>query len=607
MTALKIAHQNCKLSDLSEILLDYSTLFPNKVVLTSYSGSTANYADLILYSDKVSQFLYSRGYQSWHRVGILFEDRFNYSAVLLGALCDFVVVPMNSSLSTESLEEIINQSEIDVIVCDQNSSEMCRELKASQHSFNIVTAEIDSVKKDIFLSIVGQESPIREAKREKINSPGLLFQSADSVAKAKWIYLTQSQLIFSAEQTSKQLDLNEEDLCLSYYPGDNFKEVLHGLLTAVVSRSGNLFIKEYSDSAIIDSIKSKKLTWMSTTTFQCETWANRYCEPEDLFDKLRFVRIDGFPLKTDLLNKLMQLFKTSFVQAYGKDESAGLISSTKPCRDENILRTVGEPLGTDVKIYQEGVGIISNNEKGEVLVKSPAVFSGCAFSDELDSNCSPFGWLKTGDEGYFDNTGRLCIAGKLHETIKRGGVTISLSEIETVLVSDLSIQSAVAFGMPDANYGEVVNAAIVLKIGEKRSPEEILYRAAAILSTFKVPQKVYVLSKIPCNLNKEVTRKDLAEYFQKHQITHHSINTSIKSDVEEAIANWFSHFSGVPFYDINANCFGAGVNSDIAVSIVFAVNQKYQLNVSCDDLYRYPTVREFSLFVFDLLQRKLSL
>ena len=96
---------------------------------------------------------------------------------------------------------------------------------------------------------------------------------------------------------------------------------------------------------------------------------------------------------------------------------------------------------------------------GEVCIRGPNVTGGYLNNPQASREAFAGGWFHTGDQGYLDERGYLFLTGRLKELINRGGEKISPLEIDACLLSHPTVVEAVAFGVPDDKYGEVVHAA----------------------------------------------------------------------------------------------------------------------------------------------------
>ena len=83
--------------------------------------------------------------------------------------------------------------------------------------------------------------------------------------------------------------------------------------------------------------------------------------------------------------------------------------------------------------------------------------------------------------------------------IIRGGENIYPKEIEDFLYTHPKIQDVQVIGVPDADYGEEILAAVVLKPGEESSEEEIKEYVKTHMAKHKIPRYVDFVDGFPMN------------------------------------------------------------------------------------------------------------
>ena len=144
-------------------------------------------------------------------------------------------------------------------------------------------------------------------------------------------------------------------------------------------------------------------------------------------------------------------------------EASHQMSSSPLPPGERVPGTVGAGTGVRIGIMNEAGDLVPDGEKDEVVIQGPNVMHG--YKDNPTANAEAFtgGWFRTGDQGYLGENGYLTLTGRLKELINRGGEKISPVEVEDAIMLHPAVGEAVCFAMPDAKYGEVVHAAVVLK------------------------------------------------------------------------------------------------------------------------------------------------
>jgi long-chain acyl-CoA synthetase len=99
---------------------------------------------------------------------------------------------------------------------------------------------------------------------------------------------------------------------------------------------------------------------------------------------------------------------------------------------------VGVPIpGTEIKV----------SERGEILSRSPSVFSGYYKNDEATRETLLDGWLHSGDAGYLSDGGHLVVIDRLKDVLQLSdGAQFSPQYLENRLKFSPYIKEAVAIG-----------------------------------------------------------------------------------------------------------------------------------------------------------------
>lgn len=207
--------------------------------------------------------------------------------------------------------------------------------------------------------------------------------------------------------------------------------------------------------------------------------------------------------------------KGKFMNGYGQTECSPLVSLVYPDSPREKQRsTVGTPM-EDIEIAIMDVNtkkIISNHEKGEILVKGYNVFNGYY---KFDKDKQPFdenGYLHTGDLGYIDEDGYLVLNGRIKDIIIRKGENISPKEIEEELLKIPLFTKARVLGFPSIDDGEFMLAVVTLT---KKPPhfveETYLNELRKTLPSIKVPSHIIYMKKFPTTANGKLDEVKLRE------------------------------------------------------------------------------------------------
>jgi acyl-CoA synthetase (AMP-forming)/AMP-acid ligase II len=143
--------------------------------------------------------------------------------------------------------------------------------------------------------------------------------------------------------------------------------------------------------------------------------------------------------------------------------------------------------------HPETNATLGEGEVGEICIRGYSLMSGL-YKREHHETFDADGWYHTGDKGLIRD-GYLYFHGRLSEMIKTSGSNVSPREVELLLESFPEVGLAVVVGLPDADRGEVVAAALVPAGGATIDPIQTLRRAGDELSNYKVPRRVLVLGE----------------------------------------------------------------------------------------------------------------
>ncbi|HUJ59615.1 MAG TPA: class I adenylate-forming enzyme family protein [Kofleriaceae bacterium] len=164
--------------------------------------------------------------------------------------------------------------------------------------------------------------------------------------------------------------------------------------------------------------------------------------------------------------------------------------------------TVGKPIdGVDVKVTGSDGKPAPGGKEGLIWVKSKTLSPKAIgpFDEENKPSArasgmvaigaiDKAGWLRTGDLGKLDKTGRLVITGREDDVVKVDGKRVALGEVEGCLEAFPKIKAAQATVVTDPMAGAMVVARVVTK--QKCGAEEIIDHCARNLAPYKVPRRI---------------------------------------------------------------------------------------------------------------------
>lgn len=115
-----------------------------------------------------------------------------------------------------------------------------------------------------------------------------------------------------------------------------------------------------------------------------------------------------------------------------------------------------------------------------------------------------------GDLGRVDEEGRLTLVGRRGDLVISGGVNVYPAEVERWLLEHPSVAEAVAFSVPDDEWGERLFAAVIPRPGERPAPKDLREHCRKGLQRASVPREVLVVEELPRTMTGKVRRGGIA-------------------------------------------------------------------------------------------------
>jgi o-succinylbenzoate---CoA ligase len=180
---------------------------------------------------------------------------------------------------------------------------------------------------------------------------------------------------------------------------------------------------------------------------------------------------------TESLRKAAADKHVKVVTTYGMTEMCGgCVYSQKPLD------------GVEVDIDADGL----------IKLKAPMMASNYLNNPALWQSLTADGWFQTSDIGELID-GKLKVVGRADDVINSGGEKISLVNIERLFNSYFPNQDVIAFGLPDAEWGERLCLGVTANIS--------LADAQQKLTGINSPKEIYIFKELPKSVLGKVDRK----------------------------------------------------------------------------------------------------
>ncbi|HEY2528424.1 MAG TPA: hypothetical protein VGJ20_10850 [Xanthobacteraceae bacterium] len=117
------------------------------------------------------------------------------------------------------------------------------------------------------------------------------------------------------------------------------------------------------------------------------------------------------------------------------------------------------------------------------------------------------GYITVGDIGYLDDERYLYVSDRRTDLVLSGGVNIYPAEIEHALIGMPGVADCAVFGVPDAEFGQSLVAAVQTQDGQSLTAQQVRDFLSKKLANFKVPRLVEFRNTLP--------REDTGKIFKR--------------------------------------------------------------------------------------------
>ena len=263
------------------------------------------------------------------------------------------------------------------------------------------------------------------------------------------------------------------------------------LLLAIFAGGTMAFLKgRFDPHAVIRLLREENVAgWSAVPTMVSRTLDAMEETAGDSGDGLvlRSLAMGAAPVPSGLWDRVAAYFpnvKRGAAVSYGLTEAAGAVAVASGHELTDHSGSVGRPLPT-IELAIENP---DSDGAGEILVRGPSVMLGY-WHEPKSSVITPDRWLRTGDLGRIDNDGYLYLTGRGKDVVIRGGENISASRVEARLQEHPAVLDVAVIGLPHADLGEEVAAAVMLRRNAVAAELELVAFATEGLAYFEVPTR----------------------------------------------------------------------------------------------------------------------
>ena len=358
-------------------------------------------------------------------------------------------------------------------------------------------------------------------------SPVLALRyTGGTTGRAKGVLRTHDQQSWVAANFLMDLfDLKETDVFVHSQP---LAQGTHSFVLPCVMRgTAQVILPRLRSTAALDAIETHEATVLKCVPTMLHRILDSLDEGSWELGSLRQIVFGASPMPKNVLRRALDRFGPILSQTYGQAEAPATV--TRLTMDElaraltdrpQLLNSVGRAYSSaDVRIVDEKFQETAVGEVGEIVVRAPMntedYYHGAAAAagDTPNPPVDEHGFVHTGDFGRRDEEGFVFLEGRARDLIISGGYNVYPGQVEDALRDHPAVRDAVALGLEDDEWGEVVVAAVVQETPVEA--EILIEHCAEVLAPYKVPREIRFTDEIPLSAAGKPLRRVLTDTFRR--------------------------------------------------------------------------------------------
>lgn len=298
---------------------------------------------------------------------------------------------------------------------------------------------------------------------------------------------------------------------------------MQGVFASVAEGRTMVLLPNFRIESILSAIE-RGVSRITLVPTQLEQLVNHPDLTKYDLNSLRQITYGGshIPLSV-ILKAIAALPNVAFFRAYGLTETGGTVAVLGPGdhrvgNEYRLTYSIGHPLpDTQIKIIDEDGRLIpprasEQGPLGRIAIKTKRAMEGyLGRPEQTRGTLTDDGFILTQDLGWQDLEDYVYCLARADDMIIRGGEKIPPGEIESALLSHPSVADAVAFGIPNEEWGQVIGVAIVPQPGVTIDEATIIAFCQERLGSSKTPARIIIKEELPRNALGKVLRSQLQQ------------------------------------------------------------------------------------------------
>ena len=351
------------------------------------------------------------------------------------------------------------------------------------------------------------------------DDPFVIVFSSGTTSRPKGCLHTFNTMACGARLLGEAWEYSASDVQFGPSPVTHTTGLVTSILLPLVYGAGSHIMEVWEPRDGLERIAKFGCTGAVTATTFLQMLLNVYDPDVHDASSMRFWTSAGAPIPGSFVEAARRAIPNMAVLSlYGRTEN---VTTTLCALSDDPARSVtsdGKALpGQEVRIVDREGREVPRGEQGEIAYRGS--MNSLEYIGQPEATAAMYtddGFSRSGDLGTMDRDGYVRVTGRLKDIVIRGGLNISVREVEDLLTAHPAVATVAVVGMPDEVMGERVCCFLVPAPGAAPPTLTELkdYLLGEGLAIQKVPERVEVVSELPMTatgkIQKHVLRAGIA-------------------------------------------------------------------------------------------------
>ena len=483
-------------------------------LVTQFDKSSIEYADNIsfIFNDlkytykqineatgRLANGLIKAGFQKGDKVALILPNYIQFPICYFALLkIGAVVCPINFLFDEEQIRVLLEKANVKGIITWETFAKKAQKAATSLKLRTPIILLGNKIP-DQYLDLTHLISTAPALKKPFVtanNDPAVILPTAATSGKPKAVVLSHGNLLSNSIAFKEHFYINSNDRFVSVVPLFHPLGLITTLTTGFCFGASQVLHSRFDPKDFLNSIEKNQITSIIGVPSVYRA-LHDHSESGTELKSVRFCVSAWHALSDAVAEAFEAKFKKVLFQAYGLTEATATVTANR-IELERRPGSVGLPMHQiTLQIVDDQNNELPIGEIGEIAVQGPNVMLGYLGEEEETRQTLQDNWLRTGDLGKLDESGRLYVIERKDFVINKAGFRVFPKEIESHLLTHPKVQETAVIGFSDSANGEEVKACIVPKDGQNITSEEIIEYCREAFAMYQCPSIVQICKNLP--------------------------------------------------------------------------------------------------------------